>query len=388
MYRARADLLSHGLYSLAVCTPLMLASCRRDVWPRGRLATAVAVDVTPIMIDPSVMRGPIAVRRGNGSDIVAWYPYSRGPLLVWQQGSWRTIPVPESVSVVARAGVRGDSVWVYDADSRAVLFRNRVGQWSEKFVPTLVAGYVQSIVGVLEDGSYVFVSGGRDRNGQPGRAYVWVATGSNPVVLDSLILPPVTMSLRSRGGGFVRIEQPWRSRDFVTLRSNRRGVVVIKTSVRSHDTATVAVVQYQTPHFIASGYAIQLPLWALSTADVKQWKTETLTDTLVSRLGGASEAALQLDSNAYRPTYLPPIAAAAELDDSTLLFERPMPGRRRIWQLYKTNGALVAETVPRATWRLFDAGNGTVLFGTSDQPVVGDTLFAGRFRDTSRMARE
>lgn len=388
MYRARADLSIRGLFLLGACTSLWLTSCFRDVSPRSRLAGQVAIDARAIVIDSSVTRDPITVRLTHGSDIIAWPQYSHGPLLVWQQGSWHRNSVPESVRVVARAGIRGDSVWVYDADARAVVIRNRRGQWSEQFVPTLVAGYVQSIVGVLEDGSSVFVSGGRRHDGQAGRAYVWVANGQNLIVLDSLTLPPATMSLPSRGGGFVRLEQPWRSRDFITVASNRRGVLVIKTSTRSSDTATVVIVRYQTPGFAASRYAIHLPLWALTTDDVQQWKTETLTDSLLARLGGASAASVQLDSNLYRPTYLPPIAAAVELDDRTLLFERPAPGRGRIWQLYRTDGELVAETVPRASWRLFDAGNGVALFGTSDRPAVSDTVFAGRFGRAYRTARE
>lgn len=277
-------------------------------------------------------------------------------------------------------GLMGDSAWVYDGLARELIVRNRRGVWSRQLVPTLVAGYTQTVIGVLADGTLAFESDAPERAGMPDLGLVWVQSKAGPRLIDSLAGTPSMLALQTAAGDTMRTRQPWRTRDLAILTHDGRGVLVIRAPPASRDSGEVEIIRYEAPTYQPTERRLAIHPFNITHADVEIWKRRFLRDELLTSLGGKSRANRELEAHLLRPVYFPLISAAVELDHKRLLVQRQTSTTTRTWEVYDSTGQVVGTLTPGDSWRLLDAADGRLLWTAFGKDEKSDTIYTAHIQ--------
>ena len=374
MRRARASIGYPEFVLRCVSAAIWCAGCVADKVAEHAIAGPIA-DVHPTVIGTAVLSPPFTLRLGTLGHVIA---ASGGRVLIHQDKSWHYLTPPTAVAAHAGAGSVRGGVWIYDSRARVLLIRNHEEVWRGVPLPTLVAGYEQSVIGVLNDGTPVLLSRAPERFGVPNIAFVWIVSNGRVVVLDSLAGTSSDITLVAAGGSAAIVNQPWGSQDLAVLSADRRGVLVVKSGQTVGDSVELCLGRYEAPGYAPALSKMRLRRWPLSESDVTEWERQLVRGVLASRLGGSGEIEAQLLAQLDRPAYLPTFTEVADLGMDRLLLERPSGHGARRWIAYSRNGRVVYDFEPADTWHLSDARHDTLLWVSYAGRAVPDTMYTGR----------
>lgn len=367
---ARAsDKCRHGadlLIGLAVvCSACGASDMRLRSWPNEKS------DTESFPIDRRIVDPGLKLSLGPRGQVIA---ASHGDVFVGEFRAWSQLATPESLVSYVSSGATENSVWIYDPGPRMLLIRDQARRWHRTLLPTLVAGYEQTVVGLLDDGTPVLLSTAPD--GIHERfSFVWLARAGSAVVLDSLAANSSMIVLRGPGGSSVISKQPWAVLDRAVLSADRRAVLVLKMGRTVGDSADLDVSQYELPSYVPQRRSFRLKRWSLLESEVRDWERKYLASAVVTRLHDAGAAARQLEAQLYRPRYLPLFEASVDLGRGMLLIERPMPLGRREWQVFSPSGQLLRECYPGPSWKLLDSRDENVLWVAFGRNAAAETVY-------------
>lgn len=107
-----------------------------------------------------------------------------------------------------------------------------------------------------------------------------------------------------------------------------------------------------------------MPLVALDSSRVSQWKQKYLTERIRQMMGGSDRAERLLDEKLFTPSHLAAFDEVTEIQNNKLFLERSTGDGELRWEVWSTGGDhnCLFSLKARSSWQLQDVAFGTILW--------------------------